>query len=452
MPPQWHIPVAVIRGEISVAEEVVVCYTVFKRSLFVRCGMEICKQYDEGGAFDVIVCGGGPAGVAAAVAAGRKGAKTLLVEKGGCLGGFWTQGLLTWVMGALEQPGLLQEAMDRLEQAADGRRVLSPPRFIADTEKTKLVLERLCREAGVVVLYHTMLSGAVVREGKLTHILTESKSGSVAYAAKLFVDTTGDGDLGAMAGAGFALGDGQGNTQPLSLICQLSGLSYEDMEPFDSQRAKGTKKTMLLELEKLGIVPTYRAPLLAVLNREVYALMINHAHHNGLSAQGLTQATIEAREELHKIIDALRASGGIWKNVRISATSSVIGVREGRRLRGLYTLTQEDVYAGRQFSDGICTVAGKTDIHSLKPGEAFQPYAQGDSHLPYQIPLRCLVSSDISNLLMGGRCISGDFVAHGSYRVGGYAFRTGEVAGLLAAYCALKNIGPAAVTDPAPIF
>lgn len=414
--------------------------------------MQITKEYAQGGSYDVIVCGGGPAGVAAAVSAARKGAGVLLVEKGGCLGGFWTQGLLTWVMGALEQPGLLQEVMDRLEQEADGRRVPSPPRFIADTEKTKLVLERLCRQAGVTVLYHTVLSGAVVHQGKLTHILTESKSGSVAYGGKLFVDTTGDGDLGAMAGADFVLGDEEGLTQPLSLICQLSGLSYEDMAPFDSQRSAGTKKAMLLELEKLGIVPTYRAPLLAVLGRELYALMINHAHYSGLSAAELTEATMEAREELHKIIDALRASGGIWKNVRISATSSSIGVREGRRLRGLYALTQEDVYAGRQFPDGICTVLGKTDIHSVKPGEAFNHYAKGASHMPYQIPLRCLVSKDISNLLMGGRCISGDFVAHGSYRVGGYAFRTGEVAGLLATYCAKGDIAPAAVTDPAPIF
>ena len=401
--------------------------------------MEIRKNYEEVTGHDVIVCGGGPAGVAAAIAAGRKGAKTLLVEKGGCLGGFWTQGLLTWVMGALEQPGLLQEVMDRLEQEAEGRRVPSPKRFVADTEKTKLVLERLCREAGVTILYHTVLSGAVVEKGEITHILTESKKGSIAYGGKLFVDTTGDGDLGAFAGAGYDLGNEQGMTQPMSLICRLGGLNYEDMKPFDSQRSSGTKKAMLLELEKLGITPSYRAPLLAVLHRELYVLMINHAHY---STDALTEATLEAREELHRIVDALRSLGGIWKDVRIIATSSAIGIREGRRLHGLYTLTQEDVYAGRQFPDGICTVEGKTDIHSLKPGEAFEHYAKGDAHLPYQIPLRCLISRDISNLLMGGRCISGDFTAHGSYRVGGPAFRTGEMAGRLAAYCAASNRKP----------
>lgn len=394
--------------------------------------MEVQRNYQEITGFDVVVCGGGPAGVAAAVSAARQGVRTLLVEQGGCLGGFWTQGLLTWLIGALEQPGLLQEVMDRLEQEADGRRVPSPKRFIADTEKTKLVLERLCREAGVTILYHTMLTGALVEEGRITHILTESKGGSVAYSGKLFVDTTGDGDLGAFAGAGFDLGDEEGRTQPMSMICHLGGLEYGDMKPFDSQRSSGTKPALLAELARAGITPTYQAPLLAVLNENVYALMANHAHY---STEEMTEATLEAREELHRIVDGLRSLGGIWKNVHITATSQSIGIREGRRLHGRYTLTQEDVYAGRQFPDGICTVAGKTDIHSLQPGAAFARHPKGDVHPPYEIPLGCLISRDISNLVMGGRCISGDFTAHGSYRVGGPAFRTGEMAGYLAGLC-----------------
>ncbi|MBR4864952.1 MAG: FAD-dependent oxidoreductase [Oscillospiraceae bacterium] len=405
--------------------------------------MEIKKHYEEVNGYDVVVCGGGPAGVAAAIAAGRKGAKTLLLERGGCLGGFWTRGLLTWLINALEQEGLLQEVMDRLEQEAEGKRVQSPKRFIADTEKTKLVFERMCREAGVEILYHTVLSGAVKCQGRITHVLTESKSGSVAYGGKIFIDTTGDGDLGAYAGAEFDMGNGEGMTQPLSLICQLSGLDYEDMAPFDSQRSKNTKPAMLQELAKLGITPSYGGPLLAVLNREVYALMINHIHYPGTSAKGVTQATMEAREELHTIVDALRRSGGIWKNIRIATTADAIGVREGRRLHGLYTVTAEDVYAGRSFPDGICCVSGNTDIHSVKPGGAgYEQFVKGNKHPPYEIPLGCLVSRDVENLLMGGRCISGDFVAHGSYRVAGPVFRTGEVSGLLAAHCAKNNVSP----------
>ncbi len=415
--------------------------------------MEVTREYADGGNYDVVICGGGPAGVAAAVSAGRRGAKTLLVERGGCLGGLWTQGLLTWVIDALDQEGLLQEVMDRLEKEAEGKRVPTPKRFIADTEKTKLVFERLCREAKVEILYHTVLCGVVASQGHITHILTESKSGGVAYGGKIFVDTTGDGDLGAFSGSEFDLGNDDGMTQPMSLICQLSGIGYEDMKPFDSQRSKNTKPAMLQELDKLGITPSYRAPLLAVLNDGAYALMINHIHKNGTSAREITAATLDSREELHRVVDALRSSGGIWENVRISSTAESIGVREGRRLRGLYTVTAEDVYAGKQFPDGICTVSGNTDIHGVRPGNAgYDDYLKGNKHPPYQIPLRCLINKTIENLLMGGRCISGDFVAHGSYRVGGPAFRTGEISGLLAAHCAMSGILPRMVKDPQLLY
>ena len=413
--------------------------------------MEITRNYKTVDVHDVVVCGGGPAGVAAAVAAARKGAKTLLIERGGCLGGFWTRGLLTWLIDTEGKEGLINEVMDRLEEAADGKRVPSPKRFTADTEKTKLLFETLCREAGVQVLYHTMVCDVKTECNRITHVLTESKNGPVAYGAQYFVDTTGDGDLGFFAGASFELGNGEGQTQPMSLVCQLGGIDYEGIAPFDSQRSKGTKPAMLQQLEQAGLEPSYRAPLLAVLSQkyESYGFMVNHEYRSGLRTEDVSESTMDARQELHRVVDGLRALGGIWENVHITATADAIGVREGRRIKGLYTLTGEDVYAGRRFDDGICNVFGGTDIHGLKPGAAFE---KAEKHSGYQIPLRCLVSAEIPNLLMGGRCISGDFVAHGSYRVGGPAFRTGEVAGLLAAYCAGSGTAPSAVADPAVIF
>ena len=121
----------------------------------------------------------------------------------------------------------------------------------------------------------------------------------------------------------------------------------------------------------------------------------------------------------------------------------MIGVREGRRLKGLYKITADDVADGRSFDDGICTVTFNTDIHALSPekGNAFEK-KYGTKHPPYQIPLRSLISADLDNLMMAGRCISGDFVAHSSYRVGGPAFRTGEVAGICAAYCVKNAVFP----------
>ena len=407
--------------------------------------LKITREYRTAEGYDVIVCGGGPAGVAAAVSSARMGAKTLLLERGGCLGGFWTRGLLTWLIDTEGKEGLLPEVLNRLEDCADGVRLDTPKRFTADTEKTKLLFERLCREAGVQVLYHTLLADAVTENGRITHVLTESKDGAVAYGAKLFVDTTGDGDLGYFAGASFDLGNAEGVTQPMSLICQIGGIKCEDMIPFDSRKSKRTKPRMLEELSKAGITPSYRAPLLAILSEtyDTYGFMVNHEYRSGLSTEEISEGTMCAREELHRIVDALRSLGGIWEKVHITATADAIGVREGRRIRGLYTVTAEDVVEGKQFSDGICTVNFRTDVHSLKPAEGKTDDSYGKGHPPYQIPLRALISKDRSNLLMGGRCISGDFVAHGSYRVAGPAFRTGEVAGLFAAFCAKRETAPA---------
>ena len=126
----------------------------------------------------------------------------------------------------------------------------------------------------------------------------------------------------------------------------------------------------------------------------------------------------------------------------------MIGVREGRRIKGLYRVSIDDVVAGKQFEDGICTVTFNTDIHSLRADNNSGFEEKYDKkHPPYQIPLRALISADIDNLLMAGRCISGDFVAHSSYRVAGPAFRTGEVAGAYAAYCVENNVLPNTLAD-----
>lgn len=411
--------------------------------------IELTHTYQTESSYDVIVCGGGPAGTAAALAAARHGARTLLIEQGGCLGGFWTQGLLTWLIDTENKDGLINELMSRLEQHADGRKISSPKRFTADTEKTKLTFETMCQEAGVTVLYHTVVTGAIMDGHRIQYVLTASKSGHIAYGAQCFVDATGDGDLGFFAGANYTLGNENGTTQPLSLIGHFTGVSLSDIEPFDSRKGPGRKPAILQEFAEAGFTPTYRAPLIAVLSEknELYGLMINHEYRNGLSSEALTQGTFSGRAEIHRCIDALRAKGGIWKNIRLISTSDSIGVREGRRIHGLYTLTESDVREGRRFDDGICTVYGAIDVHNLKPGsEETDRKKYGSRHDPYQIPYRCLVSADVENLLMGGRCISGDFIAHSSYRVAGPAFRTGEIAGLAAAHCALRGTNPAQIS------
>ena len=417
--------------------------------------MNITIEYHFGGEYDVIVCGGGPSGVAAAISSARKGAKTLLIEQGGCLGGFWTQGLLTWLIDTFNKGALLDEVMERLEKNADGKKLPNISRFTADSEKTKLEFERLCKEAGIDILYHTFVSDAVTDQRKVKSVLTESKSGHVYFDANVFIDATGDGDLGYLCGASYEIGNEDGSTQPMSLVAHIDGVMINGT-PYDSRYTsnKEAKARILADMAESGIVPSYRSPLLAVLSEKYNTLgfMVNHEYRCGLNAKDITEGTIHAREEIHAVTDGLRTLGGIWKDLRVTATADMIGVREGRRIKGIYKITADDVASGRTFDDGICTVTFNTDIHSLLPNKnkAFE-VKYGRDHPPYQIPLRSLISADLDNLMMAGRCISGDFAAHASYRVGGPAFRTGEVAGICAAHCATNGILPRDAID-IPLF
>ena len=404
--------------------------------------MKITHEYKFGGKYDVIVCGGGPAGTAAAISSARAGARTLLIEQGGCLGGFWTRGMLTWIIDSFDKGDFWEEVMSRLEKNADGRRLPHMSRFTADTEKTKLEFERMCKESGVDILYHTFISDAVADNDTVKAVLTESKSGHVYFEADAFVDATGDGDFAYLLGADYELGNEEGNTQPLSLVAHVDGADISHT-PYDSRYSsdKGAKARILEDMKRSGVEPTYRSPLLAVLSEKynTVGFMANHEYGSALDARVITDSTLDGREEIHRIVDALREGGEMWKNLHVTATADMIGVREGRRIKGLYTLTSDDVRLGSSFDDGICTVTFNTDVHAMKAdGKTAIESKYGNLHPPYQIPLRALVSADFDNLLMAGRCISGDFVAHASYRVGGPAFRTGEVAGAYAAYCAVN--------------
>ena len=236
-------------------------------------------------AYDVVVCGAGPAGVAAAVAAGRAGAKTLLLELHGCLGGIWTSGALSWILDHQNKKGLMAEFLRRLAERS-GRAVTR--KGVAtnayDVEVMKITLEEMCAAAGVQVQLLTRVCAAVKQPGgRLTHVITESKSGREAVAGKLFVDCTGDGDLGALAGCGFDFGHPEtGRTQPLTLMALVTGIVPAEIEAFyrehDGEPWAQPKDRLKAEMERGGHSPSYGKPTLFRVRDDLFALMTNHEY------------------------------------------------------------------------------------------------------------------------------------------------------------------------------
>jgi len=168
--------------------------------------------------------------------------------------------------------------------------------------------------------------------------------------------------------------------------------------------------------------------------------MINHEYgYSGLKAEDITKATLHARAELHNVINSLRETGELWKNIRIVATAEQIGVREGRRIKGHYYLTEDDLLQGRKHEDAVCHVTFNFDVHSTNPEKEKSIEKRKEKAKPYDIPLRALIAKDVDGLLLAGRCISGDFLAHSSYRVTGNAVSMGEAAGKVAAYSCKNN-------------
>ncbi len=387
---------------------------------------------------DVVVCGGGPAGIAAALAAARSGARTVLLEAHGCLGGVWTAGALCWILDAHAKDGIMREITAALdERGARRTRVEGGRDYAYDVEEMKLLLEYLCGASGVHFQLHTRVTAAHVENGRLRAVVTESKSGREAWAARMFIDCTGDGDLAARAGCGFDLGHPEtGLCQPMSLMALLTGPSFKDIEPFvGGSHGRGPKERLHAEMQRAGVTPSYAAPTLFVIRDDLFALMSNHEYKlSALSAADLTAATVHARAEIFHLVNALRGLGGVWDNLRVVATGAQIGVREGRRIHGRATVTVDDAREGRSHPDAVCRVNFGFDVHSPDPDKTkgFDHDHLGRSK-PFDIPMGALIARDVEGLMMAGRCISGDFWAHSAYRVTGNAVAMGEAAGRRAA-------------------
>jgi hypothetical protein len=394
---------------------------------------------------DVIVCGAGPAGVSAAITAARAGARTQLLEIHGCLGGVWTAGLLTYIFD-FNKPGLTKEIKEKLDQR-DARRNKIADQFVYHPDEMKLLLEEMCIEAGVKFRLHTRVAAAYKDKKQLTTVITESKSGREAWKAKVFIDATGDGDLGAQAGNKWEIGKG-GDTcpcQPLTLNTLAVVKDPAALKQFISFYAnEGENKNWHVpavnafakEIGRAGISPSYGMPTLFLIRENLVMIMVNHEYNiKAFDADEITEATVRARAEVYNIVRGLNKLGGPWEGMQIVATPEQIGIRDGRRIEGRYVVSKEDLVVGVRHADAVVRPTFGVDIHASdrKINETETISRGGIKMIPYDIPLRALIAKDVDGLMMAGRCISGDFTAHASYRVTGNAVAMGEAAGAVAA-------------------
>lgn len=382
---------------------------------------------------DILVAGAGPAGIGAAITAARNGAKVTLVEYGGKPGGMWTLGLLSPFFDNNKE-GMNQEIREKLmERKAWGG--LWNAAF--DPSEMALYLNRLLIDAGVDLLLYTMACEPYMEQNTVKGVFVQNKSGRQVILAKTVIDCTGDGDIAARAGCPFELGrPGDGCCQPMTMMFKIGGLR-EDYPPDEILTWYKVLEERVKDREQFIKDVPFNFPALVKLPGKGQALIQwTHIRNKcGCNGDELSSAAQNGFLQVENAMRYFNEIKDVLGDVYLLELPAVIGVRETRRIRGEYYITDDDLKSGRKHSDGICLVRMGVDIH--------EPTGKGQTNLKnpgFDIPFRSLVPLQAENLLTAGRCISGSYMAHAAYRVTGDCLKTGEAAGAKAVEALQKNI------------
>jgi len=399
---------------------------------------------------DVLVIGGGPAGFSAAVLAARNGARTILVEQAGDVGGVATTGLMSHWTGNT-QGGFYDELLERSKDCDENIDFdyHSSMRKIINPERLKTVMLDMLQEAGVTVKLYTLACEAMMDGDKMIGIITESKSGRECIMSRIVIDASGDGDIAVKAGVPFKKGrESDGKMQPMTLMFKVAGVdTTKDVFPGGFEDTYSLPKGDLQTLGRnilpspAGHVLLYRTTLPGV----VTCNMTNVTGVDGTSAEDLTKAHYQCRRQMDPIVQFLREYVPGFENCYIISSASMIGVRETRHFEGEYTLTEQDVLAAKVFDDWAVTKSHfNFDVHNITGAGLDETGCQKDFKQPkgYTIPYRCFVPKKVENLLLAGRNISGTHMAHSNYRVMPICANMGQAVGTAAALCIKKGISP----------
>lgn len=377
--------------------------------------------------YDICILGAGPAGCAAAIAARRMGARVLLVERDGVPGGMATSGLLNvWCGDAYGS--VFNHILERTTTQDERRRIYAP-------ETLKLLLIDMLTDAGVELLLHSLVTGVDASEGRISAVHIHCKSGEILVNASAFIDCTGDGDVAAMAGVPFDMGRDDGLMQPMTLEFMLGGVDH-----FRAAFASASSPEMKAKMQEYLSDGRVSFPVGSIIlikgldPNTVFVNMTNVIRVDSTNVFDLTRAELEARRQVPQIVQFLRENAVGYEDCFVLSTAAYAGSRESRRIRGQYTMTAADVQNGVHFEDWI--VDGATYCFGVHNPEGFVGPVRGlpnGTGLRYTLPYRCFTPLGMKNLLMAGRCISGDHYAHSSYRVMPICFAMGEGVGTCAA-------------------
>jgi ribulose 1,5-bisphosphate synthetase/thiazole synthase len=415
--------------------------------------------------YDVVVVGGGPGGINAAIAAGRLGARTLLIERYGFLGGMSTAGLVyPWMtfhdmQGNQVVRGVAQEIVDRL--MARG----ASPGHLRDTvgvcytvtpfdkEALKLVAVEMAREASVNLLLHSVASQTDVSGDRVVSVTTTSPYGGREIPGKVFVDATGDCSLVALAGARTVKGrPDDGKVQPMTMMFRVGGVDLEAVKAYVAANPKEFWKDTridkldewplsgvsgffsLWEAHKPPSVPRNLVLFFAGLRPgEVFVNTTRVIDQDPTDVEAVTAAEVEGRRQVWAVLRFLQDHIPGFERSELLETGPQIGVRESRRLRGVATLTTEDIVTGRRFPDVIARNGYQIDIHDPEGRELINKELIRGA---YDIPYGALVSIDLSNVVVAGRAISCSVEAFASLRTTPSCMAIGQAAGVAAALAA----------------
>lgn len=397
---------------------------------------------------DVLVCGGGPAGIGAAIRAARQGVSVMIIEAMGCLGGIATAGMMSHWGGSSSSKVMLEifEKTYEMSQDIGWTKSNKENKNAIYHDVQMIALEEIMIEEGIEVLYYTRACKSIVEHDRIQGVIVENKSGRGYIKAKCVVDSTGDGDVAASAGVPFFKGrETDGKMQPASIMFKIGGVDYERAvfpPSFEStvETPRGELQALAKELLPFpaGHVLLYRQPTPGT----VCVNMTNTIGIDGTDAKSITEGTFVCRSQIIPIIKFLQEYVPGYENCWLMSSASLVGIRETRHFEGIKSLTSEDIVEAKEYNDWVVHRAYfNFDVHNMtgasldKTGVQKHFKAKGE----YTIPYGCLLPKNVEGLILSGRNISGSHLAHSNYRIMSVCIAIGEAAGTAAALAVKQN-------------